>query len=175
MRSVYLPSPRGHVVDTLAAFDAPDSEFVTGDRDETTVATQALFLMNDGEVLRLADAFADRLMAMDGKDKDRIRAAFELAYGRPATSMESKTVLTFLRDYAKEAEAAIAKEASSEPAQEQGTGSRRERQRERARQRARDRAAASGGAPPAIKDPKRAAWSAFAQSLFQGAEFRIIG
>jgi len=43
------------------------------------------------------------------------------------------------------------------------------------------RPGARGGAPDAettvepIFDPRRAAWSAFAQSLFQSAEFRTIG
>lgn len=161
-------------MDTLAAFDAPDSEFVTGDRDETTVATQALFLMNDSEVLRMADAFADRLLQLDGKDSDRIRAAFELAYGRLPSSAEAKLVATFLRDYAREVERTRAPEAES-PNPRRGAND-REGRRERARQRARDRARQQAGAagPAPIRDPRRAAWSAFAQSLFQGAEFRHL-
>ena len=176
IRSVYLPSPRGFTMETLAAFDAPDSEFVTGDRDETTVATQALFLMNDPEVLRMADAFADRLLRIEGKDSDRIRMAFELAYGRKPTSSESKAVTSFLRDYAKE----VQKTLGSNRASDRQAGSNgRNRQRERARQRARDRARQRGGqagatAPEAFTDPQKAAWSALAQSLFQGAEFRTL-
>ena len=176
IRSVYLPSPRGFTMETLAAFDAPDSEFVTGDRDETTVATQALYLMNDPEVLRLADAFADRLLQMDGKDSDRVRMAFELAYGRKPSPGESKAVTSFLRDYAKEVQKTLGSNGVGTP---RAGASGRNRQRERARQRARDRARQRGGqvganAPEELTDPKKAAWSAFAQSLFQGAEFRTL-
>jgi cytochrome c553 len=167
VRSVYLPNPRGFTMETLAAFDAPDSDFVTGDRDETTVATQALFLMNDTEVLRLSDAFAQRLLGIEGNEKDQIRAGFELAYGRPPTSIESKAVRSFLRDYAREAETTIDKES----AQDSGRGNARQSARRRARERARD---ASNGVLAPIQDPKLAAWSAFAQSLFQSAEFRIL-
>lgn len=122
-RSIYLPSLRGYLPNTLAPFDAPDSAYVTGDRDETNVATQALFLMNDSEVLDLADAFAKRLRKIRGKDKTRrrIQAAFEWALGRKPSTAERNTVKRFLRDYGDDA------------------------------------------------------WSAFAQSLFQSAEFRAIG
>ena len=58
--------------------------------------------------------------------------------------------------------------------------SRRQRRRlqaraERDRRRELRQAAEPGSAPPAFVDPERAAWSAFAQSLFQSAEFRAIG
>lgn len=174
VRSVYLPVPRGAVVETLEAFDAPDPEFVTGQRDETTVATQALFLMNDFEVLRLADAFADRLLRMGGSDDTRIIAAFELAYGREPSREERRTVQHFLRDYTR---MAFDELKSTEP---QKDLSRRQRRRlqakaERDRRRALRQASEPGSAPPAFVDPERAAWSAFAQSLFQSAEFRAIG
>ncbi|QDV04780.1 Planctomycete cytochrome C [Planctomycetes bacterium Poly30] len=179
VRSVYLPSPRGQLVDTLEAFDAPDPEFVTGDRDETTVATQALFLMNDGEVLRLADAFADRLLARKGSDADRVTMAFELAYGRKPSREESRVVQAFLKDFARSVE----KEARQKETPVSGADrkaddekSRRARRlRERKRAREEELRKTYGGAPAAIEDPERAAWSAFAQSLFQSAEFRVIG
>ncbi|MCB9907611.1 MAG: DUF1549 domain-containing protein [Planctomycetes bacterium] len=184
VRSVYLPAPRGFVMDTLAAFDAPDSEFVTGDRDETTVATQALFLMNDSEVLRLADAFAGRLLDIPGSDDDKIRAGFELALGRQPTNGERHAVSAFLRDYQREVERTIEQDASQGKAKDAAPSSDRQRQRDQARARAREKArelarqrngAPGNAAPEPLRDPRRAAWSAFAQSLFQGAEFRVIG
>jgi cytochrome c553 len=181
VRSVYLPAPRGMVMGTLEAFDAPDSEFVTGQRDETTVATQALFLMNDGEVLRMADAFADRLLGMDGHDRDRIEAAFELAYGRDPSTKERRVVELFLRDYAQMTVSELRADGQQpEPDVDDKELSARDRRRleraarRKARQARRD-AEVRGNAPAKIEDPRRAAWSAFAQSLFQSAEFRAIG
>ena len=187
VRSVYLPVPRGAVVETLEAFDAPDAEFVTGQRDETTVATQALFLMNDAEVLRMADAFADRLLRIDGSDRDRIEAAFELAYGRDPSRGERRVVELFLRDYGRMAademeSAGEAAQPKAEPEDKNLSERQKRRLKRRAEQKAKldrarrqRRADRPGNAPAQFKDPKRAAWSAFAQSLFQSAEFRAIG
>ena len=105
------------------AFDAPDAASVTGAREVTTGATQALFLMNDSHVLRTADAFADRLLAMDGDENDRIETAFELALGREPDTGERRLVRGFLDDYRN----AFAKEAP--------TASRRAFQRGRSQRR----------------------------------------
>lgn len=160
VRSVYTPALRGHVTDAMDAFDAPDAAFVTGAREVTTGATQALYLMNDSHVLRTSDAFADRLLAMDGDETDRIEAAFELALGREPDSGERRLVRGFLDDYRN----AFAKEAP--------TVSRRGFQRGR-RQRQRQRPIDPDAVAPHT-DAERAAWSAFAQSLFQSAEFRTL-
>ncbi|MEM8709830.1 MAG: DUF1553 domain-containing protein, partial [Planctomycetota bacterium] len=183
VRSVYLPSPRGFVMDSLEAFDAPDAEFVTGDRDETTVPTQALFLMNSAEVLKYSDAFAERLLALDGSTTVKIRAAFELALGRLPSTTEVQVVKSFLRDYERDAGRATKEESRSEDKGrgKSGKGRAGQRARERAERRARRLAERRQkererlGAPEPLKSPEHAAWSAFAQSLFQSAEFRVIG
>ncbi len=164
VRSVYLPSLRGHVADALEAFDAPDAAFVTGDRDETSVATQALFMMNDADVLRYADQFAGALLALSLDDDGRIHRAFEITFGRTATSDELRLVRAFLSDYAGTVEAPRG-------------GSKGSPRRGRERLRDRQRPAPAGANPPLepLDDPRHAAWSAFAQSLFQSAEFRTIG
>ena len=45
-RSVYLPVLRSAVFDQFQAFDFPDPAVANGDRMRTTVASQALFMMN---------------------------------------------------------------------------------------------------------------------------------
>lgn len=123
IRSVYLPSLRGHVVDALDVFDAPDAAFVTGDREETSVATQALFMMNDADVLRYSDAFAARLLALQGDDDARITAGFELAFGRKPVAMEVNAVRAFLADYARTIEPAPSGRASGmTPSADSGPG-----------------------------------------------------
>jgi hypothetical protein len=161
VRSIYLPSLRGHLVDALEVFDAPDAAFITGDREETSAATQALFLMNDADVLRAADRFAALLLARGDSDELGIRRAFELALGRPPSQRELGAAKSFLASYAKEVEPAPASDdAKKRP--------RRPKAGERTR---------PGDPAPLepLTDPRRAAWSAFAQSLFQSAEFRTIG
>jgi len=150
VRSVYLPILRDHLPGALEVFDAPDAAFVAGDREETNVATQALYLMNDEDVLRIADAFADRLLEIEGGDDQRIARAFELAYGRKPSQKEREAVKHFLDDFAK----LTAKDVRA-PERRGGR---------------RDRPATQPAA-----DPRRAAWSAFAQTLFQSAEFRYLG
>lgn len=134
LRSVYMPALRDRIPHALECFDAADPSFVTGDREETIVATQALYLMNDEDVMAAADAFARRILR-DGKgEREAITSAFLLALSREPTASESSAVRRFLSDFTR-----ISGERSR--------GQRSE----------------------------RAAWSAFAQSLFQSAEFRYRG
>ena len=46
-RSIYLPLLRGMTPRSLEVFDFAEQGMVTGSRDTTTVATQALYLLND--------------------------------------------------------------------------------------------------------------------------------
>lgn len=173
VRSVYMPVLRGHATDAMDAFDAPDAAVVAGSREVTTVATQALFLMNDTDVLLAADAFADRLLAMDLGDGARIERAFKLALGRKPSGAEKGAVSSFLRgyerDFKREAKASE-KSSGDKPKQNQQSA----QARRRARMRERAGGAAAQQATP-IQNARRAAWSAFTQSLFQCAEFRALG
>ncbi len=57
-RSVYLPLLRGLTPNSLAAFDFAEQGMVTGARDTTTVAPQALYLLNDPFVRTESQALA---------------------------------------------------------------------------------------------------------------------
>ena len=97
VRSVYLPNLRGATVDALGVFDAPDAVTVEGDREETSVATQALFMMNNEDVLRASDAMAARLLATDATERERIVRAYDWRSAgppparRPRPSLASST------------------------------------------------------------------------------------
>ncbi len=157
-RSVYLPMLRDRVPEALEVFDAADPTFVTGEREETNVSTQALFLMNDFEVLSASDALGKRLLTMEAKDNQRIAHAFELVLGRPPSSAERSAVRSFLKDYTRLSKDGV--EEEPEP-------------RRNRRRRGRDQ----GPQQPTLDKltPKEAAWSAFVQALFQSAEFRYAG
>ncbi|MCA9048765.1 MAG: DUF1553 domain-containing protein, partial [Planctomycetaceae bacterium] len=45
-RSIYLPVIRGRAFESLDVFDGVDGSMVTGQRDQTTVPSQSLYLLN---------------------------------------------------------------------------------------------------------------------------------
>ena len=99
-RSVYLPIVRNMLPDVLALFDAADPNGVTAVRNETTVASQGLFLLNHPFVRDQSRAFAKRLLTDPVMiDDQRIELAHRLAYGRPATPIEKEETQAFLRDF----------------------------------------------------------------------------
>jgi mono/diheme cytochrome c family protein len=147
VRSVYLPILRDKLPEALEVFDEAEPSFVIGDRDETNVATQALYLMNDKDVLAAADAFAARVLALPGDDDARVGQAFLLALGRKPDGTELEAVRRFLHEFSRKKDAPEPKPAPARP----GRGKR---------------------APRTEGDARQEAWSAFVQTLFQCAEFR---
>jgi hypothetical protein len=169
VRSVYLPVIRGHVPHALEVFDFAEPEFVTGDREETNVASQALYLMNDPDVQKTALAFAERVLAVKGGDAERVSAAFELAVGRRPTSAETAAVRGFLDAFARAQSPRTGGGATG------GEEPRRPRRPARNAPRIPERRpGARGENAGAPVDPTRAAWAAFCQSLFMSAEFRYV-
>ncbi len=73
---------------------------VTGSRDSTTVAPQALYLLNDPFVRQQAAALSDHLLRDQRDDAGRIRAAYRLTLGRAATAAETERAVRYLVDYA---------------------------------------------------------------------------
>jgi hypothetical protein len=57
-------------------FDFGDATSPEGHRNPTTVATQALFVMNSPMVIREAQALADRIRKQNKKDSARIEEAY---------------------------------------------------------------------------------------------------
>ena len=96
-RSIYLPVIRNALHDFFAVFDYPDPGMLTGHRAQTTVAPQALFLMNSPFVREQARAFASRVQASGSDDTMRLRAAYALAFSRPPTDAETQAALAFLK------------------------------------------------------------------------------
>ena len=60
-RSIYMPIVRGAVPPSLAVFDLPNPDLVTGTRAVTTVPAQALFMMNSPFVQEMARAVSLRI------------------------------------------------------------------------------------------------------------------
>ena len=108
-RSIYLPVIRNNVYDAFALFDFPDPAVVDGDRRTTTVASQALFLMNSELALRASDALAASLLTAESRDEARVRRLWTLAYAREPSASETERALGFVR----RAEAALPRKNSA--------------------------------------------------------------
>ena len=99
-RSIYLPVVRNMLPDVLALFDAADPNSVTAVRNETTVPSQSLFLLNSALVREQAKNFSQRLLADKTlSDDQRIDRAHRLALGRPPTPAEISEAKEFLASY----------------------------------------------------------------------------
>lgn len=68
-RSVYLPAPRDFDIEMLDIFDRPDNNLLSANRSITTVPTQALYLMNNDQILQHCDTVAKQL-EISHKDRD---------------------------------------------------------------------------------------------------------
>ncbi|OAI53249.1 hypothetical protein AYO44_04250 [Planctomycetaceae bacterium SCGC AG-212-F19] len=101
-RSVYLPLIRALTPRALEVFDFAEQGMVTGSRDTTTVATQALYLLNDPFVRQQSFALAERvLQRSDIDDPGRLQSAYRLTLGRPATAAEVERAQRYLGEYEK--------------------------------------------------------------------------
>ena len=88
-RSLYAEKTRGLRDPFLETFNQPGPDKSCELRETSTVAPQALTLLNAEEVHDRALAFAARLMAADlNNDEARVNRAFELALGRSASNDE---------------------------------------------------------------------------------------
>jgi hypothetical protein len=93
-RSVYLPVFRNALAEILEVFDFADASVTTGRRNVSTVAPQALFLMNNPFVLDQAKSAAKRLLAeQHADDRARLARAYRLALGRAPTDGEAAVAL----------------------------------------------------------------------------------
>ncbi|MDA1274161.1 MAG: DUF1549 and DUF1553 domain-containing protein [Verrucomicrobia bacterium] len=100
-RSVYLPILRSAVYDVFQAFDFPDPSVLNGKRATTTVAPQALFLMNGEIVLQQSRSLAENLINRNEmNDRGRVQLAYNRLFGRPPDAREVDDGLDFIRDCA---------------------------------------------------------------------------
>ena len=90
-RTLYRAGLRGGRNRLLDAFDCPDPSTTAPNRTVTTTPLQALTLLNNSFVLKLADEFSQRIERETGRDVDQgIRRAYLLAFGRPVSEDELK-------------------------------------------------------------------------------------
>lgn len=90
-RSVYVYRRRSLGFPFFDTFDLPDQNQTAAARNVTTVATQALTLMNNAFVLNQATLFADRLKTAAPGDLDaQVELAYRIALTRSPTAGETQ-------------------------------------------------------------------------------------
>jgi hypothetical protein len=97
-RSIYLPMRRSNLPSLFMLFDFGDAATPQGKRNPTTVATQALFVMNSPLVDREAKSLADRVRAQTKKDTTRIEEAYVAVLDRRPDPSETDTGLTYIQN-----------------------------------------------------------------------------
>ncbi len=98
-RSLYVYSKRSIRYPMFETFDQPNLVNSIDRRNRTTIAPQALILMNNQMVLFHAGKFAERVTREAGADAlAQIKRAVYLALGRPADAVELKSGLAFVKE-----------------------------------------------------------------------------
>jgi hypothetical protein len=96
-RTLYGTVKRRELNDLLRLHDFPDPTTHNATRLPTTTPLQQLFTLNSPFLQQQAAALVTRLHSdAPGKDEERIRRAYPLLFGRPATEQEIRLGLDFL-------------------------------------------------------------------------------
>ena len=93
-RTIYLPVVRSHVYDFLSLLDFPNPTTPVGRRNSSTVATQALLMLNSPFLLDKSAEIAARLRSHD----DPLAELYLRLFARPATPEERHEATRFLED-----------------------------------------------------------------------------
>jgi hypothetical protein len=97
-RSIYLPLRRSNLPTLYMLFDFGDATSPEGKRNPTTVATQALFVMNSPMVDRESKALADKVLAQNKTDTKRLEEAYVAILDRRPDPSEIDMGLTYMQN-----------------------------------------------------------------------------
>jgi len=97
-RSMFEKLDRNKIPEMFDVFDYPNPGLVSGNRNTSTVPTQALFMMNSGFVLNEAKAAAVKILEMEGlDDRQRLVFAYKTTLGRIPSDGEKSLALAYLK------------------------------------------------------------------------------
>jgi mono/diheme cytochrome c family protein len=128
-RSIYFLVRRSKLVPMMTVFDAPDALQGIPTRPVTTVAPQALYLLNSPVVQRASLFFAQRLEAFADSPEAAVDAAYEIALARPPRRSELEAALAFVAQQEASYEAAgreVPGKGTAEPGTAEPGASRRQ-------------------------------------------------
>ena len=95
-RSIYMPVVRGAVPPSLAIFDLPNPDLVTGRRAATTVPAQALFMMNSPFVRDMAQALSSQVVKMEVSDEQILQELYQRVLIREADSDDMEMGMAYI-------------------------------------------------------------------------------
>ncbi|MCA9084199.1 MAG: DUF1553 domain-containing protein [Planctomycetaceae bacterium] len=96
-RMIYMTKVRQERDAVFGSFDCPDCSQVVPKRTRSTTPLQALNLFNSRFVLQQANLFAERLTGDDRTPEESIQLAWQLCYGRSASTEEVRAAADFVR------------------------------------------------------------------------------
>ncbi len=100
-RSIYFFVKRSQLIPMLSLFDAPDALQDLAQRTTTTVAPQALLMMNNAIVRGYAEGLAMRVKpSANGVLDDQIRSVYRYCFSREPSAEEMGIAIDFLREQA---------------------------------------------------------------------------
>ncbi|HEY1068461.1 MAG TPA: DUF1553 domain-containing protein, partial [Pirellulales bacterium] len=98
-RTLFLVQKRNTRAPLLEAFDLPDNSTPCARRAVSTVAPQALMLLNSPLAVEAAQAFAKRVASEAGDaPEDQVQRAFRIALQRDPTAAEAESCRRFLAE-----------------------------------------------------------------------------
>ena len=99
-RALYLPVIRNHVYDLFELFDFPDPGTVNGNRADSTIAPQALYLMNSPLVLRATESMAKALLKEEElTNAQRVQRLYAQVFNRRPTVKETQRAVVFINNF----------------------------------------------------------------------------
>jgi hypothetical protein len=98
-RSVYRFLVRSVPDPFMETLDCPDPSLRVEKRNESLTALQALALLNDKFMLRMAKHFAARAETMGGDLRGRVAAVYQLALGRAPAAEEAHVLADYARKH----------------------------------------------------------------------------
>lgn len=98
-RSIYFTIKRSKLIPSLILFDAPDGTVGVGQRPTTTIAPQALHLLNSPHIRGHAQAFAEQLVQTARQSpKNAVQQAYQRTLCRAPTPTELAEGLAFVQN-----------------------------------------------------------------------------
>ncbi|MEQ1828392.1 MAG: PSD1 and planctomycete cytochrome C domain-containing protein [Pirellula sp.] len=95
-RAAYLPVIRNNLYSLFEQFDFPDPTMPTGSRNTTTVAPQALLLMNSEWVIAAAERVTKCVLEETHSEVECVNALYQRLLGRKPSPLESNRALEFV-------------------------------------------------------------------------------
>ena len=96
-RSIYLTIKRSKMINAMQTFDAPEPLVSQGTRPTTTVAPQALLLMNGPHIRHWAEAFSERFAPnIQQSTYDSVQQAYHIGLNREPTRFELAESAAFI-------------------------------------------------------------------------------